>query len=137
MNDNINIQNGKERDILQQEHLRENPYGLPQNYFAAVEDAVREKIHGKPSKAEQLRNGFQTCVAFASVFAIVFGLGYGAMYVTGTATEAATNEENGTEQILSQTQPVPTSDTLNVEKDYIEQYLIDSNVSIATLASVE
>ncbi len=133
MNTNKDIQNGKERDILQQEYLRENPYTLPQNYFAAVEDAVREKIHGKPAKESALLNGIKTCTAFAAVFAIVFGLGYGAMHLTGTA-----DYNNTQEQILSQSDPIPQIDSLeSTDTDYIEQYLIDSNVSIATLASLE
>ncbi len=133
MNTNKDIQNGKERDILRQEYLKENPYTLPQNYFATVEDAVREKIHGKPAKESAILNGIKTCTAFAAVFAIVFGLGYGAMYLTGT------DEYNNTpEQILSQSEPAAQIDPLeSSDTDYIEQYLIDSNVSIATLASLE
>ncbi len=136
MSANHEIKNGKERDILQQEYLKDNPYTLPQNYFAAVEDSVREKIHGKSTKESAFMNSIKTCIAFASVFAIIFGLGYGAMYVTGTTDINGNN--NHEEMIYTQSQPVQISDTLDsADTDYIEQYLIESNISITTLASLE
>ena len=134
MNTNENTQNGKERDILEQNYLRENPYTLPQNYFAKVEDSVREKIKGeaKAPKGIRLADAVKTCTAFAAVFAIVFGLGYGAMYFTGTAKKQQPNE------LYSQTEPsVPANTLEDADINYIEQYLIESNVSIATLASLE
>ena len=50
--------NGLEKDdILQKEYLRENPYTLPDNYFASVEDAVHKRIHKEES-------GFNPLLAF-------------------------------------------------------------------------
>lgn len=150
------------RDILKQEYLRENPYTLPQGYFNAVEDSVRIKIHGKDSHGSSLKSVFQTTIALASVFAIVFGFGYGAMYLTQTgkfdsehiysqtgydSSDSLTDEliiniignEHITISSFADIDDSPElSDSLSaINKDYIEQYLIDSDVSLVTLASLD
>ena len=129
---NKEILDGKEKDILQRDYLKENPFSVPQGYFTAVEDAVHQKIH-KEEKVNPLVSFFKTTVALASVFGIIFGLGYGAMYLTDTldttSTEIpayASNEaENEDEFIISATE------------EEIEQYLIDSDLSISALAALE
>ena len=78
---NKEILDGKEKDILQRESLKENPFVVPQGYFSSVEDAVHQKIHTE-EKVNPLVSFFKTGIALASVFGIVFGLGYGAMYLT-------------------------------------------------------
>ena len=154
---NKEILDGKERDILQSSNLKENPFVVPQGYFASVEDAVNQKIH-KEEKVNPLVSFFKTGIALASVFGIVFGLGYGAMYLTDTldTTESpipavASNEEaNIDELIISAIGNYPImeteeeienspdmSDTLSINKEMIEQYLIDSDLSISALAALE
>lgn len=154
---NKEILDGKERDILQSANLKENPFVVPQGYFASVEDAVHQKIH-KEEKVNPLVSFFKTGIALASVFGIVFGLGYGAMYLTDTldTTESpipavASNEEaNIDELIISAIGNSPImeteeeienspdmSDTLSINKEMIEQYLIDSDLSISALAALE
>lgn len=154
---NKEILDGKERDILQSSNLKENPFVVPQGYFASVEDAVHQKIH-KEEKVNPLVSFFKTGIALASVFGIVFGLGYGAMYLTDTldTTESpipavASNEEaNIDELIISAIGNYPImeteeeienspdmSDTLSINKEMIEQYLIDSDLSISALAALE
>ena len=154
---NREILDGKERDILQSANLKENPFVVPQGYFASVEDAVHQKIH-KEEKVNPLVSFFKTGIALASVFGIVFGLGYGAMYLTDTLDTtkssipayASTDEANIDEFIISAIGNYPImeteeeienspnmSDTLNINKEMIEQYLIDSDLSISALAALE
>ena len=129
---NKEILDGKEKDILQRDYLKENPFSVPQGYFAAVEDAVHQKIH-KEEKVNPLASFFKTTVALASVFGIVFGLGYGAMYLTDTldttSTEIpayASNEAESEDEFI-----------ISATEEEIEQYLIDSNLSISALAALE
>ena len=131
---NKEILDGKERDILQNANLKENPFSVPQGYFSSVEEAVHQKIH-KEEKVNPLVSFFKTSIALASVFGIIFGLGYGAMYLTNTldtntsATQApvyASNEEENTDEF-----------TISASEEEIEQYLIDSDLSISALAALE
>jgi methyltransferase-like protein len=131
---NKEILDGKERDILQNANLKENPFSVPQGYFSSVEEAVHQKIH-KEEKVNPLVSFFKTSIALASVFGIVFGLGYGAMYLTDTldtntsANQApvyASNEEENTDEF-----------TISASEEEIEQYLIDSDLSISALAALE
>ena len=131
---NKEILDGKERDILQNANLKENPFSVPQGYFSSVEEAVHQKIH-KEEKVDPLVSFFKTSIALASVFGIVFGLGYGAMYLTDTldtntsANQApvyASNEEENTDEF-----------TISASEEEIEQYLIDSDLSISALAALE
>lgn len=131
---NKEILDGKERDILQNANLKENPFSVPQGYFSSVEEAVHQKIH-KEEKVNPLVSFFKTSIALASVFGIIFGLGYGAMYLTDTldtntsATQApvyASNEEENTDEF-----------TISASEEEIEQYLIDSDLSISALAALE
>ena len=156
---NKEILDGKEKDILQRESLKENPFVVPQGYFSSVEDAVHQKIHTE-EKVNPLISFFKTGIALASVFGIVFGLGYGAMYLTDTldasksASEIpayASNEEAGIDELIisaignypimdteEEIENSPNmSDTLTINKEVIEQYLIDSDLSISALAALE
>ena len=156
---NKEILDGKEKDILQRESLKENPFVVPQGYFSSVEDAVHQKIHIE-EKVNPLVSFFKTGIALASVFGIVFGLGYGAMFLTDTldanktASEipayASNADANIDEFIISAIGNYPImeteeeienspnmSDTLSINKEIIEQYLIDSDLSISALAALE
>ena len=66
------IVNQKEKDILQESKLKQNPYTVPEGYFASVEDAVHHKIHNQqPENA--LVSAFKSGLALACTFAIIFG----------------------------------------------------------------
>ena len=108
---------------------------------------------------------FKPAFALAAVFAIVFGMGYGAMYITGTAQEEDTQlqaqqalEENSTfpgteisedeliyligdtlENLYTQEGSETTVDIVEPEinKEEIEQYLIDTRISTIALALLE
>lgn len=151
--------NGLEKDdILQKEYLRENPYTLPDNYFASVEDAVHKRIHKEETGSNPVLAFFKTSIALACLFGIVFGFGYGAMYLTGTidqeeetVTYASLEGDSSIDELITKimgNSPIIETaeeieaypnmpDTLSIDKEQIEQYLIDSNISISTLASLE
>lgn len=152
------ITNNTEKDILQTPHLKENPYTLPNGYFASVEDAVHEKIHKTSRQTGTVWDFLKTSIALASVFGIIFGLGYGAMYLTDTLdiSESQTNqivaetdlsfdemliETIGNHPIIETPEEIDNypniSDTPVIDKEQIEQYLIDSNVPLSALASLE
>lgn len=120
-----------------------------------------------PEKAElaTFMTYFKPAFALAAVFAIVFGMGYGAMYITGTAQEEDTQlqaqqalEENSTisgteisedeliyligdtlENLYAQEGSETTVDIVEPEinKEEIEQYLIDTRISTIALALLE
>lgn len=131
---NKEILDGKERDILQSANLKENPFDVPQGYFSSVEDAVHQKIHTE-QKVNPLVSFFKTSIALASVFGIVFGLGYGAMYLTNTLnTNAAASQPS----VYASNEGENTNEfTISASEEEIEQYLIDSDLTISALAALE
>lgn len=157
MQENRKMTDIVEKDILQTPHLKENPYAVPNGYFASVEDAVHEKISAASGNTNPVLAFFKTSIALASVFGIVFGLGYGAMYLTDTLESQenlpepmAENDLDFDEMLIKTIGNYPImetaeeidnypnmSDTLVIDKDQIEQYLIDSDISIAALAALE
>ena len=108
---------------------------------------------------------FKPAFALAAVFAIVFGMGYGAMYMTGTVQDEETQlqaqqtlEENATfagteisedeliyligdtlENLYAQESSDASIDIIEPEinKEEIEQYLIDTRISTIALALLE
>lgn len=108
---------------------------------------------------------FKPAFALAAVFAIVFGMGYGAMYMTGTVQDEETQlqaqqtlEENATfagteisedeliyligdtlENLYAQESSDASIDIVEPEinKEEIEQYLIDTRISAIALALLE
>lgn len=108
---------------------------------------------------------FKPAFALAAVFAIVFGMGYGAMYMTGTVQDEETQlqaqqtlEENATfagteisedeliyligdtlENLYAQESSDASIDIVEPEinKEEIEQYLIDTRISTIALALLE
>lgn len=155
-----------EQDILQRSSLKENPYTLPKGYFAMVEDSVHKRIHKEEEPEKRWITILKPAVMLAVTFGVIFGLGYGAMYVTGTTQQKSNDlivmDESAVQQDTTSynsetlfetmrsaalldflTDPenddiATTSDSaLESHKDNIEQYLIESNVSLITLASLE
>ena len=150
-------------DILERDYLKENPYSLPKGYFSQVEDSVSKRIHADSSGQER---GFvpflKTAVMLACTFGLIIGMGYGAMYLTNQSKESTPPQfvekniyyntpdslENDIIDIMNTAAVLETLaeddeftqnnyDSLNVDKDNIEEYLIESNISLITLASLE
>ncbi|MEG0519412.1 MAG: hypothetical protein RR555_11210 [Bacteroidales bacterium] len=148
-------------DILQNPKMKKNPFTVPDGYFSALEDQMRVKICGAEKEEHSSYTILRTTVTMAAMFALIFGLGYSALYITKTLDTKTLQEKS-----LSENTPVPESvsdEELNqylgrypaytpsdeeitkievvtptVNKDEIEQYLIDSNTSVATvLAALE
>lgn len=148
-------------DILQNPNLKKNPFTVPDSYISDLEDQVRVKIRGAEKEEHSSYTILRTTVTMAAMFALIFGLGYSALYITKTL-DTKTVQEN----VLSENAPVPESlsdeeliqylgrypaynpsdeeitkievVTPTVNKDEIEQYLIDSNTSATTvLAALE
>ena len=113
----------KEQDILQRESLKENPYTLPQGYGAMY-------LTGTASQDEEnnlivMDNGSgQTEETFQTEEDTIFGT-VRSIALLESLTEDY-SEENPVEVVNHQ-----------VNKDNIEQYLIESNISLITLASLE
>ena len=150
-------------DILGRDYLKDNPYTLPKGYFAQVEDSVSKRIHVDTDEQERgLVPFLKSAVMLASTFGVILGMGYGAMYLTNQSKESTTPQfvensinynapdslENDIIDIMSATAVLETLtesdeltqnnfDLLEVNKDNIEEYLIESNISLITLASLE
>ena len=153
-------------DILDRSSLKENPFGVPAGYFAAMQEEVMQKISPTPTMEPQEEapaapatfiTYFKPALSLAAVFAIVFGMGWSVMKVTeiyAPETELAKTEETPLteeEEIISildisvediymagttvTEEDAPSSTTLN--KDVIEQYLIDSGYPLTAIATLE
>ena len=153
-------------DILSRSSLKENPFGVPSGYFAAMQEEVMQKISsGNAMEQEEEPQAapatfityFKPALALVAVFAIVFGMGWSVMKVTeiyAPETELAKTEETPLteeEEIISildisvediymagttvTEEDAPASTTLN--KEVIEQYLIDSGYPLTAIATLE
>ena len=131
----------KHKNILENSTLKANPFIVPTGYFAEVERSVMETI--TPTGQQQGKNRFgrieilKPAIGLAACFALIFGIGYGALYLTGN-TES--KNSTSTVQIAEENIPESTeteSDTIYINEDAAEEYLINSGVSSSTLASLE
>jgi hypothetical protein len=131
----------KHKNILENSTLKANPFIVPNGYFAEVDRSVMETI--APSGQQQGKNRFgiieilKPAIGLAACFALIFGIGYGALYLTGN-TES--KNSTSTVQIAEENIPESTeteSDTIYINEDAAEEYLINSGVSSSTLASLE
>lgn len=87
----------KELNNLQNPKLKENPYSLPENYFAIVEDEVRAKIKGEDNVEYQ--NPIMSFISKSKTYAylilsfgLILGLGYGAELITNKYTAGETDK---------------------------------------------
>ena len=153
-------------DILSRSSLKENPFGVPSGYFAAMQEEVMQKISsGNAMEQEEEPQAapatfityFKPALSLAAVFAIVFGMGWSVMKVTeiyAPETELAKIDETPLteeEEIISilditlediymagniaaeeDAQP-----TITLNKEVIEQYLIDSGYPLTAIATLE
>ena len=131
----------KHKNILENSTLKANPFIVPTGYFAEVERSVMETI--TPTGQQPGKNRFgiieilKPAIGLAACFALIFGIGYGALYLTGN-TES--KNSTSTVQIAEENIPESTeteSDTIYINEDAAEEYLINSDVSSSTLASLE
>jgi len=65
----------KEKFNIDQPHLRENPYTVPQGYFSSLQDAVSEKISSE-KKQPGMWSVVKPQLALVSTFAVIFLMGY-------------------------------------------------------------
>lgn len=154
-------------DILENARLKANPFTLPEGYFRDVEDRLQDAIHNPGKEESPTLSSLRTTLAMVAMFALVFGLAYGIFSITGTGnnpameetaitsdgTLATTGSETGKEAMSDEellqyygsydAYSAETLEAINVvphtiNKDEIEQYLIDSNVpSLMVLAALE
>ncbi|MBQ1219563.1 MAG: hypothetical protein IIX76_06365 [Bacteroidales bacterium] len=131
----------KHKNILENSTLKANPFIVPNGYIAEVERSVMETI--TPTGQQPGKNRFgiieilKPAIGLAACFALIFGIGYGALYLTGN-TES--KNSTSTVQIAEENIPESTeteSDTIYINEDAAEEYLINSGVSSSTLASLE
>ena len=153
-------------DILGRSSLKENPFGVPAGYFAAMQEEVMQKISsGNAMEQEEEPQAapatfihyLKPALSLAAVFAIVFGMGWSVMKVTEiyapetplaqTEEVSLTEEEEmisildiNIEDIYVASNPtaeddLPANTTLN--KEVIEQYLIDSGYPLTAIAILE
>ena len=81
----------KTDDILRNSSLKENPFGVPAEYFSTMQQEVMEKISAIPhqqieetdtSVPATFMTYLKPALSLASVFGIIIGMGYGAMKLT-------------------------------------------------------
>lgn len=97
-------QNNEMEDILNRSSLKENPFGVPADYFTSMQEEVMEKISAIPvvhpysdEEAETAPSTFMTyfkpAFAMAAMFGLIFGIGWSAMKITRTYTQEDTVNE--------------------------------------------
>ena len=154
------------KDILERSSLKENPFGVPNGYFASMQEEVMQKIsptaamepqEETPAAPATFITYFKPALSLAAVFAIVFGMGWSVMKVTEiyapetplaqTEEMSLTEEEEmisildiNIEDIYVASNPtaeddLPANTILN--KEVIEQYLIDSGYPLTAIAILE
>jgi len=79
-------------NILENKHLRENPYKAPVGYFSQLEDEVNAKIHGEASISSRIWIKSKSIVVLACSFILLWGLGYGIFNVANLGNQAVTTE---------------------------------------------
>ena len=153
-------------DILSRSSLKENPFGVPSGYFAAMQEEVMQKISsGNAMETEEEPQAapatfityFKPALSLAAVFAIVFGMGWSVMKVTeiyAPETELAKIDETPLteeEEIISilditlediymagnTAAEEDAQPTITLNKEVIEQYLIDSGYPLTAIATLE
>lgn len=109
MTDSNNLEN-RQKDILQESILKENPFSVPDGYFSALENSVQEKIHKPASHARIFYMKLKPVLLLALTFGIIAGLGYG----VSTLTNKITGNEEKDNDIFAL-----------IEKGYIKSNFID------------
>ena len=69
-------------DILDRQEFRENPFTVPEGYFASLEDTLREKVFPAGKRHAGVAGVLKPALMMAFSFAIIIGLGYGVLSLT-------------------------------------------------------
>lgn len=72
------------KNILDDIKRRERPFDLPDGYFPALEESIREKIARPERVGNPILGAVRTGFALAVSFAFIFMMGYGVMSLTKT-----------------------------------------------------
>lgn len=70
------------KDILENPSLKQNPYSVPEGYFAELEDKVRAAVNPEYVEAPKGLALFKPALVLAVMFAVVGGLGLGVAKIT-------------------------------------------------------
>jgi len=71
-------------DILQREEFRQNPFTVPEGYFASLEDSLRDKVFATEKKPAGFVGVLKPALVMACSFAVIFAIGYGILSMTGS-----------------------------------------------------
>ena len=71
-------------DILQKEEFKQNPFNVPEGYFASLEDSLRDKVFVTEKKPAGFVGVLKPALMMACSFAVILGLGYGILSMTGS-----------------------------------------------------
>lgn len=139
----------KEKINIDQPHLRENPYTVPEGYFSTFQSSISDIIPKKEPKVgvwKLIKPQFE----LASTFVIVFLMGYGAMQLfsptsveSGTQSEIARNVQDIEDSHLKSSfidffdeEADSLTKSAEIAPEEIIEYL-DTDASIVYLASLE
>ncbi len=142
MKKNLNIDNP---------HLKENPFSLPDGYFSQVRDSVSQRVSNQDGSGwSRFRNIARPQLALLSSFVIIFFIAYGAFslfspFIENNDITVISYDSQFIEEGFLRTSFVDffdyDGDTLDVHTDKIntEELIlyISDNVNIITLASLE
>jgi hypothetical protein len=72
------------KDILEREEFRQNPFTAPEGYFASLEDQLRDKVLGTEKRPVGLVGVLKPALMMVCSFAVIIGLGYGVLSLTNS-----------------------------------------------------
>jgi len=106
-------------NILENQHLRENPYIVPVGYFSQLENEVNAKIHGKASLPSRIWMKSKSVVILACSFILLWGLGYGIFSLANL----------GNKSIATESGLLALIDEGYLSSSFIEDYYDEINLS--------
>ena len=136
----------KPEDIMKR--LNGNPYKLPENYSLNMESKVREKLFSDSTNKSHITKTETSLLsllranfALLLTFAFVFGIGYGVIrLVTPNDILNKTKESRTAIATIDSSQQHINKTNQNNEdsaQEAIEDYLINTNLTMTALASIE
>lgn len=73
----------KHMEILEEPGLKQNPFSVPEGYFADLEDRLHDRIHAPEPKSHAIMAKVKPALVLALMFGIIAGFGYVVSKVTG------------------------------------------------------
>mgnify|MGYP000858748057 FL=1 len=137
----------KEKFNMENRHLRDNPYSVPDGYFSTLQDSISERVSSS-KRGTRLWNIARPQLALVASFAVVFLIAYATinLFSPGDGNGGTfTTEEAQIEALYVKTSFVDfydsSADTLYSEEESIDpeeivEYL-SSNTGIIYLASLD